>query len=1154
MAETLTDKLKLSKRDTGDLNWGQGANANLDTLDAHSQQATLRPPRTLLATLGSGAVGPNLLGSTTYFYKVTAVNAAGETTEENIPATVEAQVTQPATPLPVILQWETVKGATGYKVYKSTASGQEKFLASVSGQATSTYTDDGNTATNESLSVPTGNTATASVAKVTAGAGIALSPAHGTGDVQVSNAGVTGLRKLGEAAALAGDVKLEAGANVILTQDAGNNKIVIEAAGGGGGPVGYATVVVAAPTGVATTDTANIQAAINSLPAAGGTVVLREGTYAINAQILLPSAKPLWIVGQGRGTVLADAPSTFLLGVFKGPTSGNVSGLVLSDFLVDGTNSGSGVLELAPPTSGQVFENIKMLRVHGNRSSRHLHANPATGTTIKSVEVSGCEINLGDKLVLMLGSGTFQRFTIRDNKTFNDINKTDSVLWLRGEQHVVEGNQFFLQAGTIGEGAIGIRDNLERCVIQGNLVRYQGLLAFLGSTPSGAVFRHNVVADNVNHDVDPLILKSIVLTGKGEVSNNIIAGNKLDLLIDLPTAGPSGNNVVVANKASSIQGGTSSDVIAATFVAGLRKLGEASPLSGDVKLEAGANIELTQDAGQNKIIIASTGGSGPSGYATVVVAAPTGVAVTDTANIQSAISSLPAAGGSVILREGNYVLNGNITLPASKPLNFMGQGKSTKITLDPTFAPGAAPFRGPASGALEKLVMSDFEYVGGSNQANFLFFSVPSATVWSNMVFERIKFLTCTTIFSIGGAGTVKRVWIRDCEAIDCQALVESSTWSDSFILNNYIEKQAALAHPAGIDLGGTNIVCKGNTVVWPDSGSASNVPLRVASSFVKGSIEGNRCVGNRGLLVPLGSNLRQSAIADNIFRENTFGTDSILIQGEMSDCVVVGNHCEKDITLNGNAASGGNVIAGNRVAAINDNSGATTPNVVAKTLVSGVRKQGEASPLSGDVKLEAGSGIALTQDAPNNKITIAAAGGTGNWTLVANLTNTAFGQTFSPDFTGLSLNTHRSYMLMFELSLSSGGAGPNWVALRLNGAAPTTLQQYMLTDQQGATQDDEGSTNAMAKILKVFPGGGTSVEVAGCIIITGKVNSGFPHAVGWYTVTNQSSVEQMHRGFVGLRMNLGSGVDLTSLGLFSNSDLNFLVSGSCRASLYQAQ
>jgi hypothetical protein len=54
MAENFTDKLKLSKRDTGDLNWGAGHNGNLEALDAHTQQGTLRPPRSVLATLGSG--------------------------------------------------------------------------------------------------------------------------------------------------------------------------------------------------------------------------------------------------------------------------------------------------------------------------------------------------------------------------------------------------------------------------------------------------------------------------------------------------------------------------------------------------------------------------------------------------------------------------------------------------------------------------------------------------------------------------------------------------------------------------------------------------------------------------------------------------------------------------------------------------------------------------------------------------------------------------------------------------------------------------------------------------------------------------------------------------------------------------------------------
>lgn len=345
MSETFTNKLKLSKRDSGDLNWAEGANANLDLVDAHAQQLSLRPPRTLLASLGAGGVGGNLLGNTTYFYKITAINDAGETTENLVPSVLEAQITEPVTPVPVVLQWETISGASGYRIYKSTATGVEEFLVEKTGGAISTHTDDGNTAVQTSNFVPTSNTAFTSVSKIIPGTNVTVTPSHGKGDVQIdvsggggvtslrktgeaggltgdveleegtglsltqngpgnkinlANAGVTGLRKTGEASFLDGGVELEEGSGVTLTQDGPSKKITIAAAGGGGGGV-------AAPTGVAATDTAAIAAALSAAASAGGGIVqLQVGTYNINATLNIGTSVTLQGMGRAATILLAD--------------------------------------------------------------------------------------------------------------------------------------------------------------------------------------------------------------------------------------------------------------------------------------------------------------------------------------------------------------------------------------------------------------------------------------------------------------------------------------------------------------------------------------------------------------------------------------------------------------------------------------------------------------------------------------------------------------------------------------------------------------------------------------------------------------------------------------------------------------------------------
>jgi hypothetical protein len=328
MAESFTNKLRLTKRETGDLNWGVGNNANLELLDSHTQQSTLRPPRTLLASLGSGAVGAELIANTIYFYKVTAYNAAGETTENVLPFILEAQLSEPAIPVPVVLQWETVKGAIGYRIYKSNSLGTEKYLDQVVGESSVTYVDSGNIATNNSIPVPVQNNARTSVKKIIPGIGMDVSPTDGTGDVTINSAGVIGLRKLGAPTALVGDVKLEQGSNINLLQDTVNNKITISSPVG---TAGYSSVVVAAPTGVASTDTTNLQSALTAAGSLGGGIVmLREGTYVINATLTIPSRVTLSGQGMNGSTIKADDAMGFI-GMIVGNSYSGLRDLTLDE-------------------------------------------------------------------------------------------------------------------------------------------------------------------------------------------------------------------------------------------------------------------------------------------------------------------------------------------------------------------------------------------------------------------------------------------------------------------------------------------------------------------------------------------------------------------------------------------------------------------------------------------------------------------------------------------------------------------------------------------------------------------------------------------------------------------------------------------------------
>lgn len=127
-----------------------------------------------------------------------------------------------------------------------------------------------------------------------------------------------------------------------------------------GGPLSlgssYGTVAtVAAPTGTAATDTAAIQAAIDSLTA-GGQAVLRAGTYSINAPIVVHSN--LALLGSSRGAtilqlanganvdVVQTAGFATYLGTGEAVSDGSrgPSRFILRNFIIDGNraNNSSG--------------------------------------------------------------------------------------------------------------------------------------------------------------------------------------------------------------------------------------------------------------------------------------------------------------------------------------------------------------------------------------------------------------------------------------------------------------------------------------------------------------------------------------------------------------------------------------------------------------------------------------------------------------------------------------------------------------------------------------------------------------------------------------------------------------------------------------------
>ena len=306
------------------------------------------------------------------------------------------------------------------------------------------------------------------------GAGIALTQDHPNNKINIANAGVTGVRKLGEAAPLTGDVKLEAGANITLTQDGPNNKIVVAAAGGGAS--GYATQVVAAPTGVASTDTSNIQTALSNAGTAGGGVVqLREGSYLINATLTIPAKVTLQGMGRDATTILCDAAMGAVNTI---ATSGNSQGL--RDLKIDenqpGRAGGNPFVGIFMNGSNTIIENCQFVRNKSSGSFIFM----STGGQMRNCII----LNNGNGLstAMVQGGELIDSCTLTLSQTNGNVND-----FMQGPTQVV--NCRLIKSSGSMSGA-GIRASTSNKIIVGN-----GL--FVGSGSNAVILGSGSAASTV---------------------------------------------------------------------------------------------------------------------------------------------------------------------------------------------------------------------------------------------------------------------------------------------------------------------------------------------------------------------------------------------------------------------------------------------------------------------------------------------------------------------------------------------------------------------------------------------------------------------------------------------------------------------------------
>jgi parallel beta-helix repeat protein len=667
-----------------------------------------------------------------------------------------------------------------------------------------------------------------------------------------------------------------------------------------------------------TDDQNTINNAINSLPASGGSIYLREGTYILSDDIII-SKSNVSIVGAGASTVLKikDSKNADMYVIFS---SANVN-LLIQNLRIDGNRANQtagymrGIYFVSVENSKIVdcwvenlTESAVFLDIYSNNNT--VTGNTCTGTSDDGIALGGSSNN---------------------TVTGNTCTGNDCGTWLAGsDNNIISGNTctgnnwdgIFLYSSSnntvtgntcTGNNGDGIHlESSSNNTVTGNT--YQGNReGILLSRSSNNTVTGNTCTGNGSNGI-----RLYLSSNNNTISGNTVVGNSQE-----------GNNtydgIHIDNDCdyNNIQGNT------VRMGAGLNqqrfgvRINTADcdnnlVINNDFN-QAGASGDIS-DAGTGTITagnrISNGTLSGQVRSATIVVAASNSKdkaqvdyvcdGVDDQNEINAAINSLPDNGGSVYLAEGTYILSDNIVISKSN-VAIVGAGASTVLKIkDNKNADMSVIY---AWGKVNLLIQN--LHING-NRAN-------QTTGYMNGIYfdsvENSKIVDC---------------WVENLRSHYGILLVHSSNnkvtgntctgigYSDIYLgWSNYNTVTGNTC--MGNSNNGIELYSSSNNTVTGNTCQNNWVGIYLLYYSDNNTVTGNTCTGGAyGIFISLSNN---NTVTGNTYQRNS---DGILLSGS-SNNTVTGNTCTGNgsngirlyLSSNNNTISG-NTVVGNSQASNN--------------------------------------------------------------------------------------------------------------------------------------------------------------------------------------------------------------------------------------------